>query len=210
MLDVSRSRYYSWLRNPFSDNGLSNAELLKKIEKIYTDSRNTYGIPRITASLRVSGNLVNHKRMRENNLKAKMKMRFKVTTDSNHNNPISENILNREFKASKPDQKWVSDITYISTLQGWLYLCIVIDLYSRKVVGWSMDDNMKTELVSNALTMAIRNRKPDSGVIFHSDRGSQYASTEFRSLLEKHGFVQSMSRKGNCWDNAVAESFFIL
>ena len=147
--------------------------------------------------------------MRVLGLKAKTKKRYKInTTDSNHNLPISPNILNREFYTSNPDEKYVGDITYIPTNEGWLYLATVIDLYSRKIVGWSMDDNMKTSLVNDALNMAIKNRKPSQGLIWHTDRGSQYASYSHKDLLEKNGIVQSMSRKGNCWDNAVAESFF--
>ncbi|NQY20219.1 MAG: IS3 family transposase [Campylobacteraceae bacterium] len=137
--------------------------------------------------------------MKDFNLKVKMKRRFKNTTDSNHNLPIAANILNRDFYASNPDEKYVGDITYIQTGEGWLYLATVIDLYSRKIVGWSMDD---------ALSMAILHRNPSQGLIWHTDRGSQYASYSHKDLLQKHGIVQSMSRKGNCWDNAVAESFF--
>jgi len=138
-----------------------------------------------------------------------MKRRFRVnTTDSNHNLPIAPNLLNRDFYSSVPDTKYVGDITYIPTNEGWLYLATVIDLYSRKIVGWSMAENMKTSLVNNALKMAIAKRGPLKGLIWHTDRGSQYASYEHKDLLQKHGIIQSMSRKGNCWDNAVAESFF--
>ena len=147
--------------------------------------------------------------MHDLGLKAKSKKRYKInTTDSNHNLPIAPNILNRDFYASAPDEKYVGDITYIPTNEGWLYLATVIDLYSRKIVGWSMDDTMKTSLVNDALNMAIKNRKPPKGLIWHTDRGSQYASYLHKDLLEQNGIVQSMSRKGNCWDNAVAESFF--
>ena len=137
-----------------------------------------------------------------------MKRRYKNTTDSNHNLPIAPNILNRDFYASNPDEKYVGDITYVPTAEGWLYLSTVIDLYSRKVVGWSMDDTMKVSLVNDALNMAIRHRNPQKGLLWHTDRGSQYASYSHKDLLQKHGIIQSMSRKGNCWDNAVAESFF--
>ena len=147
--------------------------------------------------------------MHDLGLKAKTKKRYKINiTDSNHNLPIAPNILNRDFYASAPDEKYVGDITYIPTNEGWLYLATVIDLYSRKIVGWSMDDTMKTSLVNDALNMAIKNRKPPKGLIWHTDRGSQYASYLHKDLLEQNGIVQSMSRKGNCWDNAVAESFF--
>jgi len=137
-----------------------------------------------------------------------MKRRYKNTTDSNHNLPIAPNILNRDFYASQPDTKYVGDITYIPTGEGWLYLATVIDLHSRRIVGWSMDDTMKVSLVNDALTMAIKQRTPAQGLIWHTDRGSQYASYSHKDLLLKHGIIQSMSRKGNCWDNAVAESFF--
>ena len=146
--------------------------------------------------------------MKNLNLKVKMKRRYKNTTDSNHNLPIAPNILDRDFYASNKDEKYVGDITYISTGEGWLYLATVIDLYSRKVVGWSMDDTMKVSLVNNALNMALRHRTPKKGLIWHTDRGSQYASYSHKDLLEKYNITQSMSRKGNCWDNAVAESFF--
>ena len=146
--------------------------------------------------------------MKELGLKVNMKRRYKNTTDSNHNLPIAPNLLNRDFYASAPDTKYVGDITYIHTGEGWLYLATVIDLYSRKVVGWSMDDTMKVSLVNDALNMAIKHRNPPKGLLWHTDRGSQYASYAHKDLLEKHNIVQSMSRKGNCWDNAVAESFF--
>ncbi len=147
--------------------------------------------------------------MKDLGLVAKTKKRYKVnTTDLNHDLPITPNLLERDFYTSYPDEKWVGDITYIPTNEGWLYLATVIDLYSRRIVGWSMDDNMKTPLVNDALNMALISRKPPKGLIWHTDRGSQYASYSHRDLLELHGIEQSMSRKGNCWDNAVAESFF--
>jgi transposase InsO family protein len=159
------------------------------------------------------GLIVSRKRikniMHDLNLIVKMKRKFKVnTTDSNHNLPIAPNILNRDFYASLPDTKYVGDITYIPTNEGWLYLATVIDLFSRKIVGWSMDDNMRVTLVNDALKMALTRRNPPSGLLWHTDRGSQYASYEHKDLLQKYGIIQSMSRKGNCWDNAVAESFF--
>ena len=141
-------------------------------------------------------------------LYCKTKRQFKVTTDSKHSNPISPNLLERQFAVQNPDKYWVGDITYIPTKNGWLYLATVIDLYSRQVIGWSMADNMKAKLVNDALTMALFQRKPQKGLIWHSDRGSQYASDSHRTILNDHGIIQSMSRKGDCWDNAVAESFF--
>jgi transposase InsO family protein len=146
--------------------------------------------------------------MVEQGLKARQKRKFKNTTDSNHDLPIKKNILNRQFKVSQPNKAWVSDITYIYTKEGWLYLAVIIDLYGRKVVGWSMDERITKELVLEALEMAINRREPARSLIFHSDRGSQYASHEFQRTLWEHGFISSMSRKGNCWDNAVSESFF--
>lgn len=144
------------------------------------------------------------------NLKTKMKRKFKViTTTSNHNFDIAPNRINRDFYSSNPNDKYVGDITYIKTKQGTMYLATVIDLYSRKVVGWSMDDTMKVSLVNDALLMAIKRRNPSKGLIWHTDRGSQYASYEHKDLLKKYGIIQSMSRKGDCWDNAVSESFFI-
>jgi len=215
-LEVSRGNYYQWLKEPFSEREKANQKLTEEIRKVHESSKRTYGSPRIMAELIKLGINVGHNRvarlMRENEIKAKMKRKYRNTTDSNHQLPIAENILNRDFNAQKPNQKWVSDITYVWTLSGWLYLCTVIDLYSRKVVGWAMDDNMETGLVIKALEMACVNRKSEPGLIFHSDRGSQYASKEFRDYLKKRGFIQSMSRKGNCWGlhaiNAVSESFF--
>lgn len=147
--------------------------------------------------------------MKDLNLSVKMKRRFRVnTTDSNHNLPIAPNLLNRDFYSSVPDTKYVEDITYIPTNEGWLYLATVIDLYSRKIVGWSMAENMKTSLVNDALKMVIRKRKPFQGLVWHTDRGSQYAADSHRELLKSYGIIQSMSRRGNCYNNAVAESFF--
>ena len=212
ILNVSKGNYYHWLKEPVSEREKANQKLVKQIEKIHTESKQTYGSPRIVAELNKQGINAGHNRvsglMRKNGIKAKMKRRFKKTTDSNHKLPVAENILNRDFSASGPNQKWVSDLTYVWTMAGWLYLCTVIDLYSRKVVGWSMDDNMETNLVVKALEMACVNREPSPGLIFHSDRGSQYASEQFRKILKNKKIIQSMSRKGNCWDNSVAESFF--
>ena len=146
--------------------------------------------------------------MLEGNLICKTRKKFKATTDSKHKLPVAPNLLNRQFNVDKPNHCYVGDITYISTNEGWLYLATVIDLYSRKVVGWSMADNMRAELVNKALLMAIWQRKPGKGLIWHTDRGSQYASDSHLRIIEQHGIIQSMSRKGNCWDNAVAESFF--
>ncbi len=209
---VNLSSYYHWVKAGCIIKKVDE-KVNKLIEMIFIQGRNNYGTRRIQAKLlELYGLLISRKRiasiMKDLNLKVKMKRRFKNTTDSNHNLPIAANVLNRDFYASNPDEKYVGDITYIQTGEGWLYLATVIDLYSRKIVGWSMDDTMKVSLVNDALDMAILHRSPPKGLIWHTDRGSQYASYTHKDLLQKHGIIQSMSRKGNCWDNAVAESFF--
>lgn len=212
VLKVNRASYYHWI-NSGSIIKKVDVKLNELVEFIFTEGKNTYGTRRIQDRLLLNfGLIVSRKRisnlMKELKLKVKMKRRYKNTTNSNHNLPIAPNILNRDFYASNPNEKYVGDITYISTGEGWLYLATVIDLYSRKVVGWSMDDTMKVSLVNDALNMAIAHRNPQKCLLWHTDRGSQYASYSHKDLLEKHNIVQSMSRKGNCWDNAVAESFF--
>ena len=212
VLKVNRACYYHWLSSGSVIRKV-DIKLNELVEFIFNQGRNAYGTRRIKDKLLLYyGLFVSRKRisniMKNLNLKVKMKRRYKNTTDSNHNLPIAPNILNRDFYASNPNEKYVGDITYISTGEGWLYLATVIDLYSRKVVGWSMDDTMKVSLVNNALNMALRHRTPKKGLIWHTDRGSQYASYSHKDLLEKYNITQSMSRKGNCWDNAVAESFF--
>ncbi|OHE11167.1 MAG: transposase [Sulfurimonas sp. RIFOXYB2_FULL_37_5] len=212
VLKVNKSSYYHWIRTGCITKKV-DIQLNDLIETIFIQGRKNYGTRRIQDKLKeLYGALVSRKRvssiMKELGLKVNMKRRYKNTTDSNHNLPIAPNLLNRDFYASAPDEKYVGDITYISTGEGWLYLATVIDLYSRKVVGWSMDDAMKVSLVNDALSMAIKHRNPSKGLLWHTDRGSQYASYAHKDLLEKHNIVQSMSRKGNCWDNAVAESFF--
>ena len=212
IVKVDKSSYYHWIKAGCVVKRIDK-HLNSLIEAIFVQGRNNYGTRRITSKLlELYGLIVSRKRisrlMKDLNLEVKMKRRYKNTTDSNHNLPIAANVLNRDFYASNPDEKYVGDITYIHTGEGWLYLATVIDLYSRKIVGWAMDDNMKVSLVNDALTMAIQQRNPFSGLIWHTDRGSQYASYSHRDLLLQHGITQSMSRKGNCWDNAVAESFF--
>jgi len=213
LLRVSVSGYYNWRKHPVSLREQANIVLDRNILMLFRKHKRRYGYRRIYKVLVEDQGYTGSKerirrRMIVNKLKAKQYKAFKVTTDSDHNFLISPNILNREFGATKPNQKWVGDITYIDTAQGWLYLATVIDLYSRKVVGWSMSRNMRASLVCNALNMALVNRGYPEGVLFHSDRGSQYCSYAFRDILDEYQFVQSMSRKGNCWDNAVAESFF--
>jgi transposase InsO family protein len=212
VIKVNRASYYHWIKAGCIIKKV-DTELNNLIKSIFLQGRSLYGTRPIRDKLiELHGVIVSRKRistiMKDLNLKTKMKKRYKNTTDSNHNLPVAPNILNRDFYASNPNEKWVGDITYIHTGEGWLYLATVIDLYSRKVVGWSMDDTMKVSLVNNALDMAITHRNPPKGLLWHTDRGSQYASYSHRDLLHKHGITQSMSRKGNCWDNAVAESFF--
>jgi transposase InsO family protein len=191
---------------------LRRQQLLEEIIRIHKESRGNYGSPRITSELRKKGIVVNKKTvaeiMRENGIQAKHKRKFKATTDSNHSLPVAKNRLKRNFKAKKPNQVWVSDITYLRTEEGWLYLAAFIDLFSRKVVGWSMSERMTADLVVNAFRMALFRQKRKAPKLVHSDRGSQYASAAFRKELKAHRCKQSMSRKGDCWDNAVAESFF--
>ena len=212
VMKVNLSSYYHWIKSGCVIKK-TDEKVNELIEVIFIQGRLNYRTRRIQDKLlELYGLIISRKRiasiMKDLNLKVKMKRRFKNTTDSNHNLPIAANILNRDFYASNPDEKYVGDITYIPTGEGWLYLATVIDLYSRKIVGWSMDDTMKVSLVNDALNMAILHRNPSKGLIWHTDRGSQYASYSHKDLLKKHGIVQSMSRKGNCWDNAVAESFF--
>ena len=209
---VTRSRYYAWCRNPSSQHSQTDRQLKDKICQIFEDSRQTYGTRRIKVVLAKQGMQVSRKRigrlMREMKLFCQTKRKFKATTNSKHNLPVAPNRLKRHFNVTEPNKVYVGDITYIWTQEGWLYLAAVIDLFSRKVVGWSMQDNMKADLVNQALLMAIWQRKPPKGLLSHSDRGSQYASKSHRAILSEHGIIQSMSRKGDCWDNAVAESFF--
>ena len=185
----------------------------QKIQQIHEDSRQTYGSPRIQAALASLGFPVSRQRvvrlMAKLGINAHLRRKFKVTTDSTHSLPIAENTLARNFTVNEPDQVWVADMTYIWTTEGWLYLAVILDLFSRKVVGWSMAEHMRTELVLTALDAALGQRKPaQSGLLFHSDRGSQYASYDYQNALLQANIDCSMSRRGNCWDNAVAESFF--
>ena len=211
-LDVSRPGYYAHVRRPQSTHATRDIALRAKIVAIHAQSDKRYGSPRVHDELRDEGEHVSRKRvariMKEQDLRGKRRKRFRVTTMSEHDMPIAPNVLERDFTASAPNRKWVGDITYIWTRQGWLYLSVLIDLFSRRVVGWAMGDTLATELPLRALHMAIQTRRPPRGLIHHTDRGCQYASAEYRAVLEQHGIVASMSRKGNCWDNAVAESFF--
>jgi len=212
-LKVTRSGYYRWFHNPESPRQKETRKLLAEIKQIFIKSRSTYGSPRITPELHDRGISVSRNRvariMRENGLAAKMKRRFKITTQSNHKFPYSPNLLKQDFFTTAINRIWLSDITYIKTLEGWLYLTIIMDLYSRKIVGWSMSDRLTTRTTTiPALIHAYRACQPLPGTIFHSDRGVQYADDDFRELLDSFRMIQSMSGTGNCYDNAVAESFF--
>lgn len=211
LLEVSRSGFYSWLERPESKRSTRDKELLKKIEKIYKDSLKTYGVDRIHRELNKTEQC-SRKRvarlMKENGIRSITVKKYKATTNSKHNHPVAENKLNQDFKASQPNEKWVTDITYIKTTEGWLYLAAILDLYTKKIVGWSAASTMTTQLVIDALEHAVKRNKPPKGVIHHSDRGVQYASKDYQKKLEKYGFICSMSRKGNCYDNACIESFW--
>jgi transposase InsO family protein len=186
--------------------------LLTHIKAIHAETKAAYGWPRVWRELRHRHVRVGKERvrtmMRDHAIRARSKRKYKATTDSNHGLPVSDNLLNRAFQPEQPDQVWTGDITYIATQEGWLYLAVVIDLFSRQVVGWAMGERMTRQLVIDALTMAWFRRRPAEGLIFHSDRGSQYASADFQALLRRYGMRGSMSRKGNCWDNAVTETLF--
>jgi transposase InsO family protein len=213
VLLASRAGFYAWLKKPESKRKKEDKKLLAKIKESFERSRKNYGYRRVQEGLEAQNEPVDKHRiarlMKENNLKPKTRKRFKVTTDSKHNKPVYENKLQRQFNdATGSNQRWVSDITYLPTSEGWLYLAVVIDLYSRKVVGWSMSDRIKEGLVIDALRMALFRRKVSSKLLLHSDRGSQYSSENYQQLLRQHQIECGMSRKGNCWDNAVAESFF--
>ena len=212
-LSVSRGGYYSWRKRPESRRAAANRCLDAHIRAIYNKHKGRYGSPKITDDLKDMGFTVGKnrvaRRMREAGLRSIVRRKYRpATTDSKHSQPVAENLLQRDFTVAEPDRVWVSDITYIATERGWLYLTVFLDLFSRMVVGWALSSSLSTQMVLTALYRAIANRRPGAGLIIHSDRGVQYASEAFRGVVKKHRFVQSMSRKGNCWDNAVAESFF--
>ncbi len=213
VFEVSRSGYYDWVDRPESQRSLENKVLLQEIREIHKKSWRNYGSPRITDSLHDIGYSCSKPRvarlMRANGIKAKTQKKYKVTTNSDHSYPIAPNLLNQDFWTNSPNRIWVSDITYVRTLEGWLYLTIVLDLYHRKIVGWSMSDRLTAKTTTiPAFIQATRKYQPIPGLIFHSDRGVQYACDNFRGLLKTFKAIQSMSGKGNCYDNAVAESFF--
>ena len=211
VLNISRSAYYGWKRRPMRIRKKRNNELMDHIRKAYALGRKTYGSPRVTRELKSQGIVCGKNRvarlMRTEGIQAKMKRRYKVTTHSRHTRPIVPNLLTGKI-VNASDTVWVSDITYIKTYEGWLYLAVVLDIFSRSVVGWSMSERLTDDLTVRALLQALMRRNPHKGLIFHSDRGSQYASRRFKTILSSYRIIQSMSGKGNCYDNAYAESFF--
>jgi transposase InsO family protein len=212
VLCVSRSGYYAWKDRPPSARALSDAQLVVDIKAAYAVGRGGYGSPRVQRELRKRNKRVGQKRverlMRREGIRARRRKKFRVTTDSKHTHPIAPNVLNRDFTVELPNTAWVTDVTYVWTHQGWLYLAAILDLCSRRVVGWAAGANNDRQLALQALQRATTDRKPRDGMLHHSDRGSTYASGDYRNALDDLGVVASMSRKGDCWDNAVAESFF--
>lgn len=212
IIEISRGGYYRWIQGKWTKRKAEDKKLIEEIMEVHNQSRQVYGAPRIEKQLRKKGIRTSKKRvarlMRDNGIKARSKKKFKATTNSNHNLPVAENKLNQNFTANKPDQVWTSDITYIWTSEGWLYLAVVLDLYTRQIVGWNVNNSLSKELVYEAIRRPVARRKPSEDLIFHSDRGVQYASREVRMLLKNHGIIQSMSNKGNCYDNAITETFF--
>jgi putative transposase len=212
VLRVSRSGYYAWRVRKPSDRALEDERLRPKVVEAFKIGRGTYGSPRVLGELIDQGFDVGRRRiarlMRELGLRGLSPRKFRLTTDSDHEHPIAQNVLDRNFEAQRPNEKWVTDITYIWTSEGWLYLATVMDLYSRRIVGWSTADHMRTELCLDALGMALKQRTNIDGLVHHSDRGVQYASDRYRDVLKAERIQCSMSRRANCWDNAVAESFF--
>ncbi|MBE0449188.1 MAG: IS3 family transposase, partial [Actinobacteria bacterium] len=211
-MQVHKSGYYGWLKCPKSAREIKNEELIPLVREIFSDSHETYGTRRIAKAL--EGKEISCSRARARTLmklagiKVKKRRKFKTTTNSKHKLPVAPNLLEQDFTVDKPNKVWVSDLTYVQTYEGWLYLVIVLDLFSRQIVGWSMDKYMTKELVINAFNMAYWKRSPEAGLIFHSDRGSQYCSFKFQRRLASCSAVSSMSGKGNCFDNAPSESFF--
>ncbi|APT59740.1 transposase [Roseomonas gilardii] len=212
VLGVSQSGYFAWRGRPACRRQHEDMVLLAHVRSAFTLSNGTYGSPRMTRELQDSGLAVGRRRtarlMRENGLRARQKRRFKRTTDSHHAWPVAPNLLDQDFSAEGPNQKWGSDISYIWTCEGWLYLAVVIDLFARRAVGWAMADRLHRELALTALRKALIMRRPTPGLIHHADRGSQYCSADYQAELRKHGILISMSSKGNCYDNAMVETFF--
>ena len=211
-LAVSAAGYYAWRSRPESARSVNTRTLLSAIRVIDQESRETYGSPSIWDALIKQGHCVGEHRvarlMRVEGIRVKTVKKWRTTTQSNPRLPVAENTLNRQFTVAHPNQVWAGDITYVWTTEGWLYLAVILDLYSRLVVGWAMGHRLTVELAEQALTMALANRNPRAGLLHHSDRGSQYAATRYQLVLTTHGITASMSRRGNCWDNACVESFF--
>ncbi len=209
---MSTSGYYSWRNRDKSSRHKENEKLIPIVQKAHKVSKGTYGTRRIAEEIESHGISCGRHRARTlmnlAGVSVKPQKKFKATTDSRHDLPVSPNLLDREFDVAEPDRVWVSDITYVWTREGWLYLAVILDLFHRQVVGWSMSRRIDKKLVMDALRMGLWHRRPSPGLIFHSDRGSQYCSHDFQQLLKTNGLISSMSRKGDCWDNAVAESFF--
>jgi len=212
VLRASRSGYYEWRNRPESPRTKENRRLLKRIKTVHEQSRKTYGVQRVHGQLIALGETCGKNRvarlMKDADIQSKRRKKYKATTDSKHNHPVAQNLLSRDFQVDAPDRVWVSDITYIPTDEGWLYLATVMDLFHKKIVGWSMSERITKELAVSALQMAVERRRPQKGLIHHSDRGSQYASGEYQKKLSEHEMLCSMSRKGDPWDNAPMESFF--
>jgi transposase InsO family protein len=212
MLGVSPSGYYACKSRPPSKRVADDARVAAEVAAAHKASRGIYGSPRVHRELKVKGVKVGKKRverlMNEKGLRGRSKRRFVCTTDSKHDDPIAPNVLDRKFETTTPNEAWVGDVTYIATAEGWLFLAVLLDLFSRRVVGWATSDTNDTKLALAALDHAVQSRRPNAGLIHHTDRGSPYASEDYRAALAKRGFVASMSRTGDCYDNAVAESFF--
>lgn len=212
VLGVSKSGYFAWTKRDRSPREARRNELVDKIERIHQGSRNTYGSPRVYKTLKGMGERCSkatvERLMRENGIRSKVRRKYKATTDSNHSLPVAPNRVKREFTATAPNRLWVTDITYLWTEEGWLYLAAIVDVFTRKVVGWAMKDRLTLPLVTEALEMAILRQRPGRGLVHHSDRGCQYAAREYQRLMWRHHMVPSMSRRGQCWDNALMESFF--
>ena len=211
-LAVSAAGYYAWRIRPESARSVSDRTTLSVIRVIHRESRETYGSPRIWKALVTQGHRIGEHRvarlMRQDGIRAKTVTKWRATTQSQHRFPVAANTLERAFTVEAPNRVWAGDITYVWTLEGWLYLAVLLDLYSRRVVGWAMSQRITVELTEQALTMALAKRAPTAGLLHHSDRGSQYAATSYQRVLDEYGLIPSMSRKGNCWDNACVKSFF--
>ena len=210
-LAVSAAGYYAWRSRPESPRAVSARTVLSAIRVIHRESRETYGSPSIWDALVKQGHRIGEHRvarlMRQNGIRAKTVKKWRATTQSNHRLPVAQNTLNRQFMVEAPNRVWAGDLTYVWTTEGWLYLAVLLDLYSRRVIGWAMGHRLTVDLAEQALTMALVTRRPEAGLLHHSDRGSQYAASRYQQLLDAQGLVPSMSRKGNCWDNACVESF---